>query len=63
MGDATFLQRLFIGWNRLSVVKLVPFSEKERTNVGGQRMSAAGRRPRVLATDVILDVGASLKVI
>ena len=26
-------------------------------------MSAAGRRPRVLATDVILDVGASLKVI
>jgi hypothetical protein len=26
-------------------------------------MSAAGCRPRVLATDVILDVGASLKVI
>jgi hypothetical protein len=31
-GAATFLQRLFIGWNRSSVVKLVPFSE-ERRNV------------------------------
>src|SRR5713226_8199439 len=37
-GDATFLHRLLIGWNRSSVVKLVPFREKERTNVCDQRI-------------------------
>jgi len=31
-------------------MKLVPFSEKERTNVGGQRMSA-GDAGRVLAIE------------
>jgi hypothetical protein len=38
---------------------LVPFSEKERTNVLQSNDTRAARRPsRVLTTDVILDVGA-----
>jgi hypothetical protein len=45
-GDATFLQRLFVGWTRSNGVNLVPFSEKERKNVCSQ---TAG---------VIFDVGA-----
>jgi hypothetical protein len=31
-GDATFLQRLLVGWTRSSGVKLVSFCEKERTS-------------------------------
>jgi hypothetical protein len=43
---ATFLQRLLVGWTRSRGVKLVPFTEKEPTNVCSK------------TTDVILDVGA-----
>jgi hypothetical protein len=38
-GDATFLQRLLVGW-KSSGVKLVPFGERRRTNVCGQTMRA-----------------------
>jgi hypothetical protein len=30
-GDATFLQRLLVGWTRSDGVKLVPFSEEQQT--------------------------------
>jgi hypothetical protein len=33
----TFLQRVLVGWTRSRGVKLVPFSEKERTNVAVKR--------------------------
>jgi len=37
-GDATFLQRLLVGWTRSSGVKLVPFCEKERTVLARSRL-------------------------
>jgi hypothetical protein len=45
-GDATFLQRLLFGWTRW---REIPFSEKERTNVAVNDMSATQRPSRVLA--------------
>jgi hypothetical protein len=43
-----FCQCLLVGWNRWSGVELVPFSEKERTNVAVKRYvrgSKPGARP------------------
>jgi hypothetical protein len=51
MGDATFLQRLFVGWNRLSVVK-----EK----VGGQRISTGLSNPARLDDDHATDSARSI---
>jgi hypothetical protein len=39
-GDATFLQRPLIGWTRSRGVKLVPFSENDRTNLCSQTIRA-----------------------
>jgi hypothetical protein len=52
MGDATFLQRLFVGWNRLSVVK-----EK----VGGQRISTGLSNPARLDDDHATDSARSIQ--
>jgi hypothetical protein len=57
-GDATFLQRLLVGWTRSRGVKLVPFSEKERTNVCGQTIARAWTPVARPATEVIFEVGA-----
>jgi hypothetical protein len=47
-GNATFLQRLLVGWSRLRSVKLVLFNEKEPTNVCSQRYVASRRPSRIL---------------
>jgi hypothetical protein len=58
-GDATFLQRLFVGWTGSSGVKSVPFSEEERTNVYSQTIRGRlDARRASLPTDVIFDVDA-----
>jgi hypothetical protein len=44
-GDATFLQRLLVGWTRSSSVKLAPFSEEERTKWFAVKRYARGSTP------------------
>jgi hypothetical protein len=53
----TFLQCLLVAWTRSRGVKLAPFSEQNRQIFAVKRYARLDAR-RVLATDVILDVGA-----